>query len=163
MRYDDNVLSLSDREIARFESDPVYAQSDRFKIESVDDFIFAPDLGLAFHRSPKGGRETSLGASLRAYQYFTDSVKSYQSYGVWLRQELNRSRAHGTVLSAGFTQTPSYYLRELLDDDESVAAMAFVRNSLDYDLNQGYLEISQEIASRTFDVSVRYALERRNY
>jgi len=163
LRHDDNVLSLSDREIDRFENDPAYAQSDRFKIESVDDFIFAPDLGFTFNRSPRQGRETSFGAALRAYEYFNDSVKSYQSYGVWLRQELNRSRAHGTVLSAGFDRTPSYYLRELIDDDESVAAGTTIRNSLDYDLNQGYLELAQEIAPRTFDATLRYVLERRNY
>ena len=163
LRYDDNVLSLSDREVDRFQNDPAYARSDRFKIESVDDFIFAPDLGFTFNRSPRRGRETTVGAALRAYEYFNDSVKSYQSYGVRLRQELNRSRAHGTVLSAGFERTPSYYLRELIDDDESVAAGTTIRNSLDYDLNQGYLELAQEIAPRTFDATLRCALERRNY
>ena len=163
IRYDDNILSLSEREKSRFESDPAFRNSDRFKIDSVDDFILAPDVGLTFRRSPKGGRETSFGGSLRGYEYLQNSVKSYLSFGVWFRQELNTSREHGTAISGGFTRTPDYYLRELIDDDESLAAGTTIRNSLDYILNQGFLELSQELVSRVLDFSVRYALERRNY
>jgi hypothetical protein len=163
VRYDDNILSLSDQEIGRFENDAAYRNSSRFKINSVGSFILAPDVGLTFRHQPKRALQTSFGATLRAYEYLDNSVKSYQSYGFWAQQDLSKSRKHGTTLSAGFTRTPGYYLRELIDDDESQAAGMIVRNSLDYDLNNGYLEVGQEIFSRVLDVSVRYVLERRNY
>lgn len=160
IRYDDNILSLSEADKDRVEN-PAF--SDGFRIESPDDFVLAPDVLLAFRRSPRRGPETGIGVTLRAYDYLRNSVKDYQSYGLWFRQELNRSRRHRTALAVGAARLPSYYLRELIDDDESLAAGMMIRNSATYAKNEGYLKISQELVNRILSVSARYALERRNY
>jgi len=157
VRYDDNILSLSETE-KNLISDP-----NRFKIDSVGDAILIPSVFLQLSRLPRHGRETNMFLSLRAYDYVRNSIKDYQTFGVGLRQELNRSRKYRTVLRVGGSRVPDYYVRQLIDDDESTAAGRLIRNELTFVKNSGYIEISQKIVDDVLTVSGRYSRERRNY
>lgn len=157
VRYDDNILSLSETEKDRV-SDP-----NRFKIESVGDAILIPSVFLQVSRQPHRGRETNLFLSVRAYDYFRNSIKDYQTFSVGLRQELNRSRRHRTALRVGASWIPEYYMRQLIDDDESAAAGQLIRNELTYAKKRGYVEISQEIVDSVLTLSGTYSRERRDY
>ncbi|MFQ5718774.1 MAG: hypothetical protein ACE5IK_04415 [Acidobacteriota bacterium] len=161
-RYDDNILSLSDRDQARLK-DPVLRNSDRFRIESEDDVILIPRATLRLERSPRRGRETAFSVSARAFDYQRNSVKDFQEYVFTFRQELNVSRRHLSTVSAGFSHIPRFYLRQLVDDDASLAAGMTVRNSADYARNRAFFRYSQEILNRTLSVAGTYARERRNY
>ena len=162
VRYDDNILSGSDEDITRI-GNPLPGDEERFRVETPDDTILAPELRLAFEHARPRGLATDVSATLRGYDYQTNSVKDYQSYSLDLRQDLNHSREHGTALRlrAGFI--PSYYLRELIDDDESAAAGAIVHHSLDYEKTELGLDLSQEIVHRRLSATVGYARERRDY
>ncbi len=161
--HDDNILSLSDRDKGLV-GDPNPANTGRFRIESPDDFIFAPDLTLTFARSPRRGRETDIVFTVRAHDYVRNSVKDYQDIALSVRQELTRSRAHQTALKVGISRIPSYYLRELIDEDESPPPPGpKIRNSLTYEKSRAFLELTQEVLDRTLSVTGRYAREKRDY
>ena len=161
-RYDDNILSGSDEDIFRL-GNPQPGDADRFRIETPEDTILAPELRLEWEHARPRGLETGIATTLRAYDYRTNSVKDYQKYSFLVRQELNRSRSHGTTLRLRGGVIPSYYLRELIDDDESIAAGAIVRNSLTYEKTELGAELSQGIVHRRLTTSIGYDRERRNY
>lgn len=100
---------------------------------------------------------------MRAYEYTTNSVKNFQQYSLAVRQELHRSHVHSTALTVGGSYIPSYYLRQLVDDDESVLAGTTIRNSADYSLQQVFIEVTQELVDRTLSVATRYTHENRDY
>ncbi|HEY3175561.1 MAG TPA: hypothetical protein VGK94_07340 [Candidatus Polarisedimenticolia bacterium] len=161
-RYDDNILGLSGSEKDRVDpTDPNNVS--RFRIESPEDLIFSPTLAFGFSRKPRRGRETDIGASIGANQYLRNTIKNYHEYSVRVLQELNRSRAHRTALTIGGSRIPSYYLRQLVDDDESAAAGMTVHNSAIYSKNEGYVELSQEIFNRYLSAAGRYSRVRRDF
>ncbi len=160
--YDDNILSLSKNEQNQLK-DPVLANTDRFRITSADDVIIAPEVNLQFSRLPRGGAETNILLSLHAYDYTTNSVKNYQQYSLSARQELHRGHVHSTAVTVGTSYIPTYYLRQLVDDDESALAGTTIRNSADYSLTQNFVEVSQEMVNRTLSVGLRYTSEKRDY
>lgn len=162
VKYDDNILSLSSNEKNQLK-DPALANSDRFRISSADDVIVAPEVALNFGRAVGRGPETNIMLTLRAYEYTTNSVKNFQQYALAVRQELHRSHVHSTALTVGGSYIPSYYLRQLVDDDESALAGTTIRNSADYSLQQAFIEVTQELVDRTLSVAARYTHESRDY
>jgi len=161
-RYDDNIISLSKSEKRQLEhpSDP--NSEDLFRIESAEDVILVPQMALSLSRSPREGRQTGLRLTLRAHDYLRNSVKDYQEYLLSVRQDLNRSRRHSASVTLGGSTIPSYYLRELIDDDLSTPGNT-VRSSADFRMNRGYVEYSQEVIHRALRVTAEYARERRDY
>jgi len=162
LRFDDNIIGLSDTEIDSLNAGTVNGE-DQYGIESEDDFIFAPDFSVRFSRRPRRGRDTSLSLTLRAYDYERNSAKDYQQYAFSVRQELNRSRTHRTVLTSGVSRIPSYFLRKLKDEDASIAAGRNIRHVADYQINRAYIRVAQEVVDRLMTVTGSYARERRNY
>lgn len=163
IRYDDNIIGLSSREIDLLDKPGVDPES-RFGVESEDDLIFAPDLVLKLSREPRRGLDTDIYFTARPYDYLRNSRKDYQQFTLSVRQDLNRSRDHQTVVFAGVSTIPSYFLRRLRDDDESdPGAGITVRNDADYRLTKGFAGVDQEIIRRLLSVTGRYAIERRNY
>jgi len=164
VKYDDNILTLSDGDIDSVE-DPAPGSNplETFGIDRPEDLVFTPSFGLTLDRSPRRGRDTAIGITARSNQYAHSTVKDYQEYGVSLRQELNRSRAHRTVLSVSGSRTPRYFLRNLTDEDESQLAGVTIHNPATFEKNRAYIEISQEIVNQVLAVAVGYARERRNY
>lgn len=166
-RYDDNILMLSESEQDRLDpSDP--NNRERFGISRPEDVIFSPGVGLTFSRSPRGGRETTIGLSATAHQNVESTVRNYQRYGLSVRQELNRSREHLTTLSVGFSRIPDYYLRQLIDLDASPPTCngdtsTCVHTAAEYRLDRVWGEVTQEIVNRVLSVSAGYARERREY
>ena len=170
-RYDDNILGLSDTEVRNLRSTDDPVNDERYRIEKPNDFIFNPSVAFGVHRKPAGGPDTTFGMSIGTNQYLRDTIKNYQEYRLWARQELNRSREHRTTLGVGGSRIPSYFLRQLVDDDLSVAPNTcntpdpndLCHNSATYKLTTGYVELSQEIINRILSAEARYARERRDY
>jgi len=162
VRYDDNILSGADEDIFRI-SNPAPGDEGRYGVETPDDMILSPALRIRFDRVRPRSLRTSIYATLRAYEYQTNSIKDSQSYTLSLRQELNRSRKHGSSLRVRIGYIPYYFLRNLIDDDESIAAGAIVRNSLDYNKGVIGVELTQTIVHRRLRATIGYDRERRNY
>lgn len=162
VRYDDNILSLSEEEKALLD-DPTQGGSERFGINNADDFIVAPEVIASFDRKPRRGRGTKLSLNLHAFKYTNNSIKDYQQFGLSLSQELTRRSQHYTTLTIKASRIPEYFLRKLKDEDESALAGMTIRNDLDYALNRGYIELSHELVNRLMTIEGGFAVERRNY
>ncbi len=125
-RYDDNILQLSAAEIDRFERDPT---SSRFRIASPDDRITIARLDVEWTLRPLPRRETRLTFSADLYRYDRNPIKDWERYGATVVQELTASRRHLVRARAWFRRTPSFYLREITDDDASFDAGRRIRAS----------------------------------
>lgn len=171
VRYDDNVLGLSDTEIRSMRRLEEPENDERFRIETPNDVIFNPLVGFGVYRKPPRGLDTAFGASIGTNQYLRNTVKDYHEYRLWVRQQLNHSRAHRTTLGVGGTRIPSYFLRQLVDDD--ISAPPNTCNTSDpndlcheaatFQLTTGYLELTQEVVDKYLSAELRYARERRDY
>jgi hypothetical protein len=162
VRYDDNIVGLSEQDQNFLKSSPAVGE-DRFGVSSAADTALVPELALGFARKPRKGLETGISFVVRSRQYLTNSVKSYQELALTLRQELNRSRAHGTRLIVGVSHIPEYFVRRLIDEDESFLAGTTVRNDVDYRLTSARVAIAQEVVSRVFDLEIGYTRAQRDY
>lgn len=172
LRYDDNILGLSDKEVSSLRATTDPENDDQWRIETPNDVIFSPLVGFGVYRKPPKGLDTGFGLSIGANQYVTNTIKDYHEYRLWARQELNHSREHRTTLSVGGSRTPSYFLRQLVDDDlatntcDSIdpnSPLPNCHNSATFQLTTGYVEVSQEIINRILSAEVRYTREQRNY
>lgn len=159
-RYDDNVLQLAARDLARFEQDP---GSSRFKISSVDDTVTVGRAALRWSLRPLPRRETRLGVSAAVYRYATDGVKNWERYALSLRQELSASRRRLTLLRVWASHTPSFYLRELTDDDASFAAGTRVRSSAIYAQTESGLAVDQEVVPDRLTATAGWVRARRDF
>lgn len=171
VRYDDNILGLSDKEVSSLRSTDEPENDERFRIETPNDIIFNPSVGLGIYRKPPRGLDTGIGLSIGANQYVRNTIRNHHVYRLWARQELNRSRKHRTTLTVGGSRIPSYFLRQLVDDDLSTPPNTcntsdpndLCHNAATYQLTTGYVEVSQEIINRILSAEARYARERRDY
>src|SRR5262249_2558049 len=94
VRYDDNIIQLSDRDLNRLDNPtPNTIAANRFAIETPDDFIAIPRLSPGFKADWWLGRPTSLDLDASAYQYLRNSVKNYQSYRLSIEQALTGDKA----------------------------------------------------------------------
>lgn len=158
--YDDNILQLSDQDIRRLESG---VSTTRFKISTPDDFVAAGHAGLRWTMRPLPRRDTVLAADGAVYRYSRNSIKNWEELEMSLSQELSASRRHAVGVHAFATWIPSYYLRELTDDDASFEAGRRVRESATYEqLSYGLRVEGEAVASRLF-LSGGHAAQRRNY
>ena len=171
IRYDDNILGLSDKEVSSLRGTDEPENDERFRIETPNDIIFNPSAGFGVYRKPAKGAQTSFGLSAGTNEYVNDTIKDYQEYRIWVRQDLNHSREHRTTISAGGTRIPSYFLRQLVDDDLSAPPNTcntsdpndLCHNPATYQLTTGYVELTQEIVNRILSAEARYAREWRDY
>jgi hypothetical protein len=163
VRSDDNIISLSEQDQDFLNSFPE-AGKERFGIDSVADWVFLPGLIVGFDREPRKGRDTGISFAVRGHQYERNPVKNYTELALTFRQELNRSRAHGTLLTVAVGYIPEYFVRRLIDDDESdPVSGTIVRNDLDYQLTRAILTIAQEVVPRVFGFEVGYTRALRDY
>lgn len=75
IRYDDNILFLSDASIRRFESG---LYPGRFRIDSVDDTVASLSAGASFPG------ETEFGLGARYNHYFRNTIRSYGQFHAFL-------------------------------------------------------------------------------
>jgi hypothetical protein len=159
-RYDDNILQLSDpdKEDLKDNTDP-----DRFRIETADDTIAVGRIDLRWRGRPIRRRATSAVVSLDAYSYARNGVKDYQELGVSLSQEITASRHHLGSLRLRFSRTPNFYLRQLTDDDASIAAMQRIREALTYSQDEYTLSYRQEIINGRLEGRLGWSHRERNF
>jgi hypothetical protein len=82
---------------------------------------------------------------------------------VGLTQELTASRRHLLALRVGAAWISDFYLRELTDDDASVAAGTRIRKSARYDQATPSASIGWEVIDDHLTMSLGYKRARRNY
>lgn len=108
--YDSNILKYSDKYIQRFKNmeDP-----GRFHINRIDDLAIGYSAGLTFSDKFFGKMRTTLGAGYDTDAYTYNSVKTWATFGIYLRQQITSST------SAQFTYSyiPEFYVRHFRDDD----------------------------------------------
>lgn len=109
-RYDSNVLQYSEEDERAFlRNEP----ASRFAIRSLDDAVFRTSASVAVSRAIVGRRASALRYTYTTYRHGQDPVEDYEAHVVSLRQPFLRT-AWATVV---YSHVPSYYVRELWDDD----------------------------------------------
>jgi hypothetical protein len=106
--YDDNILRASDSTILEFRQGNVPW---KFKIDTYDDLILSPKIGLTFGRKLIGSKETTLRFGYVRYQYLSNPIKNNESFNFRLRQPtIGRD-----FIEFSYGWSPYAYIRELSD------------------------------------------------
>jgi hypothetical protein len=159
--HDDNILELSDQNIAIFDSGDY--SPDRFLINSVGDFITSLSGRARWAGKPWARHETRVAVAAEANWYADNPIKNYQTYALFLSQELTASRKHLSVLRLTVSHTPEYYLQQLTDDDASFNAGRRIRESVTYRQTYYRLAYDQTLIEDRFDARLAVQYQRRNY
>jgi len=108
--YDSNILKYSDKYIQRF-----YNREDpgRFHINSIDDLSIGYSAGLTFSDIFFGKMITTLGAGYDSDAYTYNSIKTWATFNVHLRQQITSS----TSVQFSYSYIPEFYVRHFRDDD----------------------------------------------
>lgn len=106
--YDDNILRASDATILEFRQGIVPW---KFKIETYDDLILSPRIGLTFGKRLLGPRETSLRIGYIRFQYARNGIKNNESWNFRLRQATQGR----DFIELSYGYSPFAYIRELSD------------------------------------------------
>ena len=160
VRYDDNITQLSDRDIARLDSDP---NSSRFRISSKDDWVAHTEIDIRWSHKILPRRETRFDAGLDLFRFQTNTIKNWDEYHVAVYQELTASRRHLLTLRAGVDWVSDFYLRELTDDAASFAAGVRIRHSARYDQSSPHATLGWEIIDDRLTMNLGYERADRDY
>jgi hypothetical protein len=160
LRYDDNILQLSDEDIARLEEGQ---PSSRFRITSPDDWVSVLKLDGRVSHEVFSRRDTRVHLGVDVYRYATNDIKNWSEYRLDVAQELTASRRHLLLFRAGLDYVADFYLRELTDDDASFQAQTRIRNSARYDETAFFAQLDQEVVSSRLNLSLLWELGDRDY
>ncbi len=106
--YDDNILRSSSSTILEFRQG---ISPEKFKIETYDDMILSPRIGLTFGRRLLGSRETTLRVGYIRFQYMRNPVKNNETWTLRLRQPtMGRD-----YIELNYSYSPFAYIRQLSD------------------------------------------------
>jgi len=108
--YDSNILKYSEKYIERFKN---REDEGRFHIETTDDLVWGYSIGLTYTDEIIGSLKTILGAGYDSDAYTYNSIKTWLTYNVFLRQYITAS----TSVSASYSYLPSFYVRHFRDED----------------------------------------------
>lgn len=108
--YDSNILKYSDKYIERFNNreDP-----GRFHIDRIDDLTFGYSAGLTYSDNIIGKLKTTLGGGYDSDAYTYNSVKTWATYSLFLRQQITST----TTAQFSYSYIPKFYVRHFRDDD----------------------------------------------
>jgi len=159
-RYDDNIIQLSDEDIARLEQGP---PSSRFRITTPDDWVGIARFDGRWRHSIFSRRETRLHAGADVYRYHTNGIKDWEEYKLDWDQELTASRKHLVSLRVTGELVSDFYLRELTDDDASFAAGRRIRNSARYDQTSLSATLEREMIENRLTVELDWKRADRDY
>lgn len=160
VRYDDNILWMSDRDIRRLAANP---NSSRFRVSSPDDWVDHGEFDAWWTRRLFPRRRTRFNAGFDLYRFRTNAIKNWDEYHVGMTQELTASRRHLVSLRVGGAWVSDFYLRELTDDDDSFSAGRRIRRSARYDQASPSASLSWEVVESRLTMSLGYERARRNY
>lgn len=108
--YDSNILKYSQKYIDRFKN---LEDEGRFHIETIDDLVWSYSVGLTYTDNIIGNLKTILGAGYDSDAYTLNSIKTWETYNIFLRQYITTS----TSLSASYSYLPEFYVRHFRDED----------------------------------------------
>ena len=108
--YDSNILKYSNKYIERFKN---REDEGRFHIHSIDDLTLGYSLGITFSDRIIGKLRTIIGAGFDSDAYTYNSIKSWFTYDIFLRQYLSTS----TSVYASYSYIPNFYVRHFRDED----------------------------------------------
>ena len=108
--YDSNILKYSEKYIDRFKNGE---DEGRFHIETTDDLVWGYSIGLTYTDEIIGNLKTILGAGYDSDAYTYNSIKTWLTYNIFLRQYITAS----TSFSASYSYLPSFYVRHFRDED----------------------------------------------
>lgn len=108
--YDSNILKYSNKYIERFKNGE---DEGRFHIHSIDDLTFGYSIGITYSDEIIGDLKTILGAGFDSDAYSYNSIKSWSTYDIFLRQYV----AKFTSFSISYSYIPSFYVRHFRDED----------------------------------------------
>ena len=153
--YDDNYLQYSDGQLSDFESGRHPA---RFGIETTDDAIFNPSLGLLWELDQGHGRRHA--ARLRGEGDFhgRNGTADFRSLSAGWREDFNRDRR----LQLGYYLLPHYYLRQLFDEDWTAAPASVRYRRAQFGLQIASVGWDQRLTRGT-SLGADYQYERRHY
>ena len=108
--YDSNILKYSNKYIERFNN---REDEGRFHIHSIDDLTLGYSFGLSFSDVIIGKLKTIIGAGFDSDAYTYNSIKSWFTYDIFLRQYLSKS----TSVYVSYSYIPNFYVRHFRDED----------------------------------------------
>jgi len=158
--HDDNVIQLTRANLDLFATRP---GPPRFLISRVGDWATIGEGTLRFRDRLLPHRDTRAELDAGFHRYDHDRVVDWQQYDLSLAQELTASHRHLLSLEAFLGHIPNYYLGEITDLDESVAAGTRVRNSLTYEQTRYGARLRQELLRGRFAVAAGLERIHRGY
>ena len=112
MMYDDNILKYSDKYLDRFLNNE---DQGRFHIETYDDVIINPELGLAGTYYIFGNQRSIIDVSASYSKYVVNDVKTWSNFGIGYRQYVSKK----LNFKVFYDYIPEFYVRHFRDDDWS--------------------------------------------
>lgn len=154
--YDSNILEYSSDQLSLFEGG---TRPDRFSLESSDDLVWNPALALGWELAGRGGRRHALRLRADGDFHQKNGTADFRAGSVGWRESWSRERR----LSASWYALPSFYLRQLFDEDyvPPFPGMSRYRRA-EFSLGIGSLDWSQRIG-RSNSLTVGGQYERRRY
>lgn len=112
MMYDDNILKYSEKYLNRFLNNE---DKGRFHIETYDDVIINPELGLAGTWYIFGKQRSIIDVSGSYSKYVVNDVKTWSNFGIGYRQYISKK----LNFKVFYDYIPEFYVRHFRDDDWS--------------------------------------------
>jgi len=154
--YDNNFLEYSDPALRDFESG---AHPDRYSIETRDDLVWGPSLGLGWERREAHGRRHALRVHAEGDFHQRNGTADMHSAGISWRESFRSDRR----LTVSWFTIPRFYFRQVLDEDATPAYSGLSRyRRAEFSLDIASLAWEQRL-SRGPLIAAEYQFERRNY
>jgi len=152
--YDENVFEFSDSDQDEFDAG---TNPNRFKdIESMDDFIFIPDVSADIHGEVIPESQSALGFRFVPKFHVENEERDYQKYKAYITHRLDR----GDRFKLFYTRIPEYFVRNLLDFDLPEGTNRFRKAEFAYDSpGVDFLKIINDRIS----AKIGYSYEEKDY
>lgn len=108
--YDSNVLKYSEKYIERFKN---LEDEGRFHINRYDDLAVNYSAEISYVTEIFGKQKTILAAGLDTYHYTFNTINTWRSFNISLRQNV----AAATSFQLSYSYIPRFYVRHFRDDD----------------------------------------------
>jgi hypothetical protein len=154
--YDDNFLQYSSDQLRVFASG---LKPDRFSIRTSDDLLIGPYVSLTWMNEMRKARSRSLRLKWSGEFHKKNGTADLRTYSATWRETFSRSRR----LTLYGYWLPSFYLRQLSDEDAVVAYPGLSKyRRVEFDLGIGALSWRQRITGKTRG-EIKYQYEHRSY
>lgn len=108
--YDDNILKYSDKYLTRFLNQQ---DEGRFHIETYDDVILQPSVGLSASYRVFGKMRSEFNADFSRRFYVVNDIKNWNFFALGYRQYLTKKASFKLT----YSYIPEFYIRHFRDED----------------------------------------------